>query len=56
MQAPPGIQVVPDEWKAWKLAMQRIVEHPEVSTLEEYEAWEEKQPKPLTEVLRKYLS
>jgi len=55
MKSPPCVKAVPYEWNAWVSAMEEIKEHPEANTLEEYEAWEALQPKPLMGVIAKYL-
>lgn len=55
IQAPPGVHIVADDWSAWVLAMQNILEHKKMNTMNEYENWEESQPKPLKNVIEKYL-
>jgi len=55
MELPPGVTVVDDDWAAWMNAIDCINMNISANTLEEYVGWESRQPKPVYEVLNKFL-
>lgn len=52
---PPGVYAVNEKWEEWCKAMEHLMNHYEEVTPLDYEAWELSQPKPLKEIVSKYL-
>jgi hypothetical protein len=53
---PPGVCVLPDSWESWEETMKEISNRALSNTLDDYEKWENDQPKPLKQVFEKFLT
>jgi hypothetical protein len=56
MNIPPGVRIVQESWVSWEEAMIEISPQPLSNSLEDYEKWENDQPKPLKQVIEKYIT